>query len=355
MQFGTRPDSGFSTSSSPRGSSGSGPDKGLGVLLDRGPEGQARQGRAVHGLEPTAADRASADLCGRRRRLSGRTRRRVPGAGGAPRARLVDRRGDGAPLRAGLALGAGTRTRSGGGSRARASSPPPIVRCCARWPPGASARRRAVTGRRRGSSPTGRCWRSRAGDRDHGSSSPTSAGCRSACASRIWRACSRAIAEGAAAEPIHLPPAPPAELQARMDTLGPLGQILVIARAAEAEVAPSLVATRDEIETFLWGELGARDAPTHRLRPAGDSSSPGRSAARPCRGADRAGARRDAAVPAADPPRPGSARPRTHRAMTALNAQGPVERTRAVIDMGSNSFRLVDLPVRPGTMVPPRR
>ena len=45
-----------------------------------------------------------------------------------------------------------------------------------------------------------------------------------------------------------------------MDTLGPLGQILVIARAAEAEVAPSLVATRDEIETFLWGELGARDA-----------------------------------------------------------------------------------------------
>jgi ribonuclease D len=69
-----------------------------------------------------------------------------------------------------------------------------------------------------------------------------------------------AIADGAAAPPIQLPPAPPADLQARMDTLGPLGQILVTSRAAEAEVAPSLVATRDEIETFLWGELGARDA-----------------------------------------------------------------------------------------------
>jgi ribonuclease D len=74
-----------------------------------------------------------------------------------------------------------------------------------------------------------------------------------------------AIARGASAEPIHLPAAPPPELQARMDTLGPLGQILVIARAAEAEVAPSLVATRDEIETFLWGELGARDAATSPL------------------------------------------------------------------------------------------
>lgn len=69
-----------------------------------------------------------------------------------------------------------------------------------------------------------------------------------------------AIAEGADAPPIHLPASPPGELQDRMDTLGPLGQILVTARAAEAEIAPSLVATRDEIETFLWGELGARDA-----------------------------------------------------------------------------------------------
>ena len=69
-----------------------------------------------------------------------------------------------------------------------------------------------------------------------------------------------AIAEGAEAPPIHLPAAPPADLQDRMDTLGPLGQILVTARAAEAEIAPSLVATRDEIETFLWGQLGAREA-----------------------------------------------------------------------------------------------
>jgi len=68
-----------------------------------------------------------------------------------------------------------------------------------------------------------------------------------------------AVTVGAAADPIHLPPAPGPEMQARMDTLGPLGQILVTARAAEADLAPSLVATRDEIETFLWGQIGARE------------------------------------------------------------------------------------------------
>ncbi len=74
-----------------------------------------------------------------------------------------------------------------------------------------------------------------------------------------------AVGEGVAADPIHLPAAPAAELQARMDTLGPLGQILVTARAAEADLAPSLVATRDEIETFLWGEIGAREVPDSPL------------------------------------------------------------------------------------------
>lgn len=69
----------------------------------------------------------------------------------------------------------------------------------------------------------------------------------------------KAITSGAEADPIHLPPAPGPELQARMDTLGPLGQILVTARAAEADLAPSLVATRDEIETYLWGRIGARE------------------------------------------------------------------------------------------------
>lgn len=69
-----------------------------------------------------------------------------------------------------------------------------------------------------------------------------------------------AVQAGASAPPIHLPAAPPPELQARMDTLGPLGQILVTARAADADVAPSLVATRDEIENYLWGQVGARDA-----------------------------------------------------------------------------------------------
>lgn len=69
-----------------------------------------------------------------------------------------------------------------------------------------------------------------------------------------------AVRAGEAATPIHLPAAPPPDLQARMDTLGPLGQILVTARATDAEIAPSLVATRDEIENFLWGQIGARDA-----------------------------------------------------------------------------------------------
>lgn len=74
-----------------------------------------------------------------------------------------------------------------------------------------------------------------------------------------------AINAGVAAEPIHLPPAPSPELQARMDTLGPLGQILVTGRAADADLAPSLVATRDEIETYLWGQIGARVVPDSPL------------------------------------------------------------------------------------------
>jgi ribonuclease D len=74
-----------------------------------------------------------------------------------------------------------------------------------------------------------------------------------------------AIVVGCQASPIHLPAAAAPDLQTRMDTLGPLGQILVTARAAEAEIAPSLVATRDEIETFLWGEIGAREVPDSPL------------------------------------------------------------------------------------------
>jgi ribonuclease D len=64
-----------------------------------------------------------------------------------------------------------------------------------------------------------------------------------------------AVRAGEAAEPISMPPAPPPEMQHRMDVLGPLGQVLVTARAAGAGLAPSLLATRDEIESFLLAGL----------------------------------------------------------------------------------------------------
>ncbi|MDH3225936.1 MAG: HRDC domain-containing protein [Thermoleophilia bacterium] len=56
-------------------------------------------------------------------------------------------------------------------------------------------------------------------------------------------------------EPIEMPPPPPPEVQARLEVLGPLGQVVVSARAAEAELAPSLVATRDEIHGFIASRL----------------------------------------------------------------------------------------------------
>ena len=60
-------------------------------------------------------------------------------------------------------------------------------------------------------------------------------------------------AEGA--DPIAMPSPPPADVQARLDVLGPLGQVVVGARAAEAELAPSLIATRDEIHGFMAAQL----------------------------------------------------------------------------------------------------
>jgi ribonuclease D len=73
-----------------------------------------------------------------------------------------------------------------------------------------------------------------------------------------------AIREGAAAEPIPLPPAPSPEAQARLDVLAPLGAVLVTARAAGADLAPSLLATRDEIASFLLGVIRG-DADGHPL------------------------------------------------------------------------------------------
>ena len=60
-----------------------------------------------------------------------------------------------------------------------------------------------------------------------------------------------AIREGADAPPPVVAPPPSPEMQQRLDVLGPLGAVLVSARAAAVDLAPSLLATRDEISAFL--------------------------------------------------------------------------------------------------------
>jgi ribonuclease D len=60
-----------------------------------------------------------------------------------------------------------------------------------------------------------------------------------------------AIMAGKDAEGISLPASPPADVQARLEILAPLGQVLVAARAAEVDLAPTLLATRDEVESHL--------------------------------------------------------------------------------------------------------
>jgi len=60
-----------------------------------------------------------------------------------------------------------------------------------------------------------------------------------------------ALQAGAAAEPIAAGAPPPPDVQQRLEVLGPLGAVLVGARAAAVDLAPSLLATRDEILAFL--------------------------------------------------------------------------------------------------------
>ena len=73
-----------------------------------------------------------------------------------------------------------------------------------------------------------------------------------------------AIIAGKNAEPISLPAAPAADVQARLEILAPLGQVLVGARAAEVDLAPTLLATREEVESHLITAItGAAD----RLSP----------------------------------------------------------------------------------------
>ena len=64
-----------------------------------------------------------------------------------------------------------------------------------------------------------------------------------------------ALRAGEAAPPLTLPPPPSPELQHRLDVLAPLGAVLVSARAAAVDLAPSLLATRDDIAAFLLGAL----------------------------------------------------------------------------------------------------
>jgi ribonuclease D len=68
-----------------------------------------------------------------------------------------------------------------------------------------------------------------------------------------------ALARSDEAAPITMPGSPPGEVQNRLAVLGPLGQVLVTALAAEADMAPSLVATRDEIHGFLASHITGDD------------------------------------------------------------------------------------------------
>ena len=98
-----------------------------------------------------------------------------------------------------------------------------------------------------------------------------------------------AIRAGEAAPPMATPSAPPPESQHRLDVLGPLGAVLVTARAEAVDLAPSLVATRDEISSFLLaaiaGDLDGQPLATGwRRELAGDAlHRAGRGAPRPRR------------------------------------------------------------------------
>jgi ribonuclease D len=60
-----------------------------------------------------------------------------------------------------------------------------------------------------------------------------------------------ALRAGATAEPMAAAAPPSPEMQQRLEVLAPLGAVLVGARAAAVDLAPSLLATRDEIVAFL--------------------------------------------------------------------------------------------------------
>jgi ribonuclease D len=66
------------------------------------------------------------------------------------------------------------------------------------------------------------------------------------------------IQAGLAAEPMAGPPPLPRALAERLEVLGQLGAVLVAGRAAAAGLAPTLLATRDEIHAYLATVLDGR-------------------------------------------------------------------------------------------------
>lgn len=68
-----------------------------------------------------------------------------------------------------------------------------------------------------------------------------------------------ALREGETGAPVTVPSPPSPEVQQRLEVLGPLGAVLVTARAAGVDLAPSLLATRDDITSFLAAAVRGDD------------------------------------------------------------------------------------------------
>ncbi len=84
-------------------------------------------------------------------------------------------------------------------------------------------------------------------------------GVPSAMREREAQALISAMDEATGDPPITLGPPPPPAVQARLDTLTPLAQIVLTARAAAVDLAPGLVATRDDVDGFLAAVLMDKD------------------------------------------------------------------------------------------------
>ena len=83
-----------------------------------------------------------------------------------------------------------------------------------------------------------------------------------------------AIREGAGDPPISLPPPPPPDIQARLEVLGPLAQVLLAARAAAEGLAPTLVATRDEVTAYVAATLDGDAGGPESARGGGAAELP---------------------------------------------------------------------------------